>query len=417
MSQIEVCSKLINKTNVILNQYEKARASKSIDFNVFSILDIERSEVITHSNMLYAILNPKGNHRMGDKYLIELLKVIGLSKEYQCQEWEVYREYVFDNGRIDFLLKTQNKCVVIELKIDAGDQEKQLIRYEEFAKSIATDYRIYYLTLDGRSPLEQSVTGVNIRKFMCISFCKHIRQWLDLCIDMTLEENIECSFLKQYAILIEKLVGENNMNTEIRHLFTSTNELKAAIALSDTIAEVKSEILLNFLETLKARFKAKGYKTIVEDIDCAKDYFNSSQIPFMSFKIKEFSIGKNKTAYFSLGIEVEYTLNFYIGFYIQDGDEYILVNSDEFSERHKRIYRACEAAITNTFGKKIRKNNYDSILWQPIKDMSNHNYDFKRFSSSCINLMETYQTEASRIADKLASYIKSMTNELEKEIT
>jgi len=135
LENIELYIELLTKANEILKHYDEERTRKGLDFNIFSILDIERREVLTHSNMIFSILNPKGDHKMGDLYLEEFLQIIGISESYQNKKWTIYREYAFDNGRIDFLIKSSHYSIVIEMKVDAGDQDKQLARYEEYALS------------------------------------------------------------------------------------------------------------------------------------------------------------------------------------------------------------------------------------------------------------------------------------------
>ena len=57
-------------------------------------------------------------------------------------------------GRVDIVLDDHKGCgVIIENKVDAGDQENQLLRYDNYAKKyFKKDYRLLYLTLDGHKP-------------------------------------------------------------------------------------------------------------------------------------------------------------------------------------------------------------------------------------------------------------------------
>ena len=86
----------------------------------------------------------------------------------------MYRERTFDGGssRIDFVLESKNFCAVIEMKVDARDGDSQLARYASFCRKKRKEYMVYYLTLDGHAPEEQSVRGVEPERFRCISFEK-----------------------------------------------------------------------------------------------------------------------------------------------------------------------------------------------------------------------------------------------------
>ncbi|WP_160692655.1 PD-(D/E)XK nuclease family protein [Clostridium sp. C2-6-12] len=135
---------LIKKADKVIKANKTAQKQYNFGFNIFTALNIERDEVFTHSNMIYALLNPRGNHGMGDTYLKLFLKEIGVSKTFLNYSWSLEREWVFENGRIDFFLKCKKMCIAIEMIIDAGDQDKQLIRYEEYSKCVNSNYLIYY---------------------------------------------------------------------------------------------------------------------------------------------------------------------------------------------------------------------------------------------------------------------------------
>ena len=89
-------------------------------------------------------------------------------------------------GSIDILIKTSNAIVVIENKINASDQPKQLYRYANWAKCEAQKCKVsfvFYLTPDGRLPTSESICGakgeVDVR---CISY-DFIGKWLEQCLN------------------------------------------------------------------------------------------------------------------------------------------------------------------------------------------------------------------------------------------
>lgn len=243
-------AKMIKEASKIIKANNTIQKQNDVGFNIFTTLNIERDEVFTHSNMIYALLNPKGNHGMGDAYLKLLLKEIGISKTFLNYSWAVEREWVFENGRIDFFLKCQKMCIAIEMKIDAGDQDKQLFRYEEYLKGVNSNYLIYYLTLDGKYPSEQSSDGIDKRYLKCISFKEHILNWLRACLAATNEDMTPHSLIKQYLYLIEKLVGEEKMAEAMKKLIKNADDLMAAITIANGLNEIKTEVLVNFMDEL-----------------------------------------------------------------------------------------------------------------------------------------------------------------------
>lgn len=59
--------RLLINTGAILTKHYKDSREKGEDFNVFSVLGMENNETKTHSAMLVALLNPKGNHYHGSR--------------------------------------------------------------------------------------------------------------------------------------------------------------------------------------------------------------------------------------------------------------------------------------------------------------------------------------------------------------
>jgi hypothetical protein len=82
---------------------------------------------------------------------------------------------------LDILVETpdNNARLVIENKIYAGDQTNQLKRYANHIKDKGI---LLYLTLDGHEASEESLGGLSSDKYICISYEKEIREWLDECL-------------------------------------------------------------------------------------------------------------------------------------------------------------------------------------------------------------------------------------------
>ncbi|MFT7680902.1 MAG: hypothetical protein ACI935_000335 [Moritella dasanensis] len=98
------------------DQYEKKP-----QFNLFSVLRSESDEVRLHSRFLGEILNPAGTHGHKDKFLRLFLKQLDIDVE-EPETAQVHIEYC----NIDLLIRCGSKAIIIENKIYAGDQDKQL---------------------------------------------------------------------------------------------------------------------------------------------------------------------------------------------------------------------------------------------------------------------------------------------------
>lgn len=132
-------------------------------FNVFRVLGMERREVRTHSAFLAELLDPNGSHGQRSIFLRGFLeRVLQLPGRLADEDdWEVRAELTdtWLNGQIDIVLRSAKAKVVvaIENKIDAGDQDKQLERYQAWLDSPyrhhgIVEKRLIYLTIEGREP-------------------------------------------------------------------------------------------------------------------------------------------------------------------------------------------------------------------------------------------------------------------------
>ncbi len=135
-SQISV---ILDQVRLLKSKYDELAAVTGEQFNVFSILGVEADEVRTHSPFLANLLDPQGSHRQGAAFLelfleLEELKSSGAEEYKNPETFRVSKEASIDQGRIDILLENKEACIVIENKIYAGDQYRQLAKYYEAAK-------------------------------------------------------------------------------------------------------------------------------------------------------------------------------------------------------------------------------------------------------------------------------------------
>lgn len=150
----------LNKLIVNNNDFEMLNAKLNI-FNPFKVLKIDSME-IRHSNIISWLLDPNGNHALGDKFLKKILSEIILISENtnfgkspmeiysgDFQDTQIYREW----NHIDIMaVSEKNKTVlVIENKIYSTEHDDQLIRYLKIVNCKFKDYDIIpvYLTLEG----------------------------------------------------------------------------------------------------------------------------------------------------------------------------------------------------------------------------------------------------------------------------
>lgn len=203
-------------TKELLEKAKERRYEQSLmdaeDDNILFALNREFDETHTHSKLIYYLLSTPAKRDKSDSFLLAFLKQIGVPEKYlDADKWTIYRERSFDDGRIDFVLESSKYVAAIEMKLGAGDGSHQLERYDRFCKSRRKEYGLFYLTLDGREPSEQRVGNLDKDHLYCISFEKHIMEWLEECLTYTKHGGYKYSFIMQYMAAIKQITGKGTV--------------------------------------------------------------------------------------------------------------------------------------------------------------------------------------------------------------
>jgi hypothetical protein len=108
----------------------KEQASGVNDYSLLNSLLKVNDEVRLHSRFLYSLLNPKGKHNQGCEFAKVFMSVLGKQGEYSgwfknLDNLKIYKE----RDSIDIYLTDGERFVIIENKLNAPDQDKQVERY------------------------------------------------------------------------------------------------------------------------------------------------------------------------------------------------------------------------------------------------------------------------------------------------
>ena len=190
-------------------------------FNVFTVLRGAGEEPGLHTRWLAFLLNPKEHHDCGDLFLKLFLARLAkgvqkhngdpilqpeLDKPAGLQDATVERERRIDEGQLDLLISLPGwGDIVIENKINAHEQERQLERYGKFlyGRNNIQHSLLLYLTLDG-VPSQTAGTYTYYR----ISFRDHILDWLNDCLCATYQYVNINQALQQYRdVVYQNTVG------------------------------------------------------------------------------------------------------------------------------------------------------------------------------------------------------------------
>lgn len=207
---------------------QEERHRKGENYNLFSILNIERYE-LKHSALIANLLDPKGSHGCGDAFLRAFFEIALKGTAYPFESStppNSYTEYYTGpiagdtGGRIDILVKSSHYGLIIENKIYAGDQDKQLTRYDNYGKETfgADGYLLVYLTLYGCDASKESTATKRAEEvgYLRLSYAEDILRWLEQCVRLADNKPLVRESLNQYIRTIKQLTYQdmNQKNIE-----------------------------------------------------------------------------------------------------------------------------------------------------------------------------------------------------------
>ena len=364
---------LLAQIGLIVNKYEEIEKVNATNFNIFSILKLERNEVETHSYFIYELLNPQGTHNQGDIFVkLFITTVLGLDINDDSVIKVKREDLTSNNRRIDFTIQTSKYQIGIEMKIDAQDQDEQLNDYLIELKKNAVnsqEAKLYYLTLFGYEASKSSVRGLKLNKdYYAISFSVEILKWLEKCIEKSATIPILREGLVQYKNLINKITNKTDKNKEkqMHSIIGTQTNMKLA---GDIIKEypkiwAKKELEFwnnlrdNLQEEIPKEFEIKDYLDIWED--------ENNKEKFDDDKVLENIINIRQKKYYSVGFAIKYQIdkNIKVDLYICEWNDTISIyfavyknNSDDLIMNDKL------ELITNDIGltRKDKNERYKYI--------------------------------------------------------
>lgn len=209
---------------------QEERNRKGENYNLFSILNIERYE-LKHSALIANLLDPKGSHGCGDAFIRAFFEIALKGTAYpfesstppdSCTEYYTGPIAGDTGGRIDILVKSSHYGLIIENKIYAGDQDKQLTRYDNYGKETfgADGYLLVYLTLYGCDASKESTATKSAEEvgYLRLSYAEDILRWLEQCARLAYDKPLVRESLNQYIRTIKQLTYQDMNPKNIRKI-------------------------------------------------------------------------------------------------------------------------------------------------------------------------------------------------------
>ena len=325
----ELYENFFSKGEEIIKKYPRKKENK---YNIFSILKQEEKEEGCHSRIIFNLINDCESNKLEKKFLKLFFKEV-LDEEFdEKKKYFVEREKNLGKyGRADlFIEDSDGKAYLIEMKINAGDQPKQLSRYNQYLKkNYKDDYQIYYLTLNGYHPSSYSLKGRAEVEYIIISFVDNIYNWIEKCIEEIGENNKILKInLEQYLetlTTITNRIGEAQKMDFIK-MMKEGNNFRIAQEIVNNFEEIKLGIKEEFILELRERIVKK---LNIEDIAKKKNLYEYINIiKFTEFYLyKEVLDIKNSLLTYGIGID-RGGFYFYIGLQDKKAEEWKIAKKD-----------------------------------------------------------------------------------------
>ena len=232
--------------------HDRHEAGRREPFNVFSVLRSEHDEVNLHSRFLATLLDHRQPPGQSRENLADFLHRLDIG-DFDHDGASIKREW----NNIDILVcdRSSRQAVIIENKIRAADQPRQLTRYAGQMKEYAC--HILYLTPDGREASEDSADDIEYR---CISYKNDLVPWLKDCQRRAYDEPPLRECVAQYLRLIEKLMGTDLSEAymmDLKKLCLRGENIVLVHDLGEAMVEAKISLLRKLWREIDSRLREK----------------------------------------------------------------------------------------------------------------------------------------------------------------
>lgn len=407
---------LLDQAKTILELRKQKKERPGEQFNVFTVLNMETDEVNTHSRLLYEFLRPDGSHGMGDQFLRIFFKVV-LKKDYpQDGSVQVFREKIAsaggeDLGRIDLLLEGSHFCYPIEVKIYAVDQDRQVERYMKYARSRKPDgaATVFYLTLDGHSPSNESMGDCTQDSIVYLSFESEILEWLKQCGEIAWQAPSISAIIQQYISLLEKLTGakqEDEFMMLIQNMIQSSqSNYENAAAIAEGLIDARIAIMQKVFADVEKHVGDRLVQLGQNYKENAKEYYRRSKkdhpypsLTYLLVKCDDLTI--------ALRFEVDW--NFGCGLVFYQGN--FGSNPKQVPKMVHRLTDASESMEWKIFISGVKEKSDWWIDWVYLPGEECDRLNFKLCNGIYPSLYDahSYQTIMNHIYDEVDQYMEKL---------
>lgn len=332
--QIRNLKALLQRLDVVRDKITARKEGKE-NFNIFTCLMKYSDEENLHSRFISSILDPKGSNGLGFAPIDIILKTLNSSFQYNQETIEVLPSFSnwSEYKEIDILLidRRTKYAIIIENKIyacdsnhaDEGQLECYYRRIIEEDKIPQENVEVYYLTIDGHEPYEESVSTSSKYKDLpdivrCITYGNEITQWLQQCMQIACNKPYIRETIAQYINLIKEMANNTEIEDRLEILkIISKNDdtLASAKLLFDNYKHIQWHTIFDLFNDFYSELEKRGY-SIASKVENSMidDIVHGG--PKKRQQYPEFSV-KNKDG-LEITIGCDYNDWFYFGLYTKE---------------------------------------------------------------------------------------------------
>ena len=365
----------------------------------FNVFDYLRTDELGLSRVIADLLNPLGRHGQGPVFLELLLRGLKLpfatSERLDHASVEVER-VIKDGRRLDICVRIGNHCLAIENKPYAGDQPGQVddylrwLRSQEFESSL-----LIYLSPQGEPPSPESVKLADLQGESNAHHLFNIMPYHeaqedvrdddfgDYRLDFSLagwladcQKNCKVDrlrwFLHDAETFCKRTVGGQTMtstesNTLKEFVLADDKKWHAALAISDTLPQIREDVCNRFMEIVANTWPTKTKYEYPEDTLIGWYYSQNgtSYVHMFRRSWRSYKTRKGKELFTQIRLEsYRHINNFCIG---------VLTANEQLTSSEQEGSRELDIALRTDLGEGEKK--YKVWPWWQWVDERYRNWD------------------------------------------
>jgi len=265
--------KLFEQVKEFKKKQEKQKQRGLNNYNILTTVLKEHDEVRLHSRMITSFLDPSGEHYQSTLFLDKFLEILKVTDfNINSKNCSVYKEY----RNIDVYITDGNKHIIIENKVYARDQKKQIKRYIEIIEKEnsnlkTNDILVVYLSLNRREPdinslgnleIDKNIVKRNSKKialFKSIHYKNEILEWLQKCkYEVQNITNLNEVF-RQYIDVVKMINNQykDKIMSLSDYIIENQEVYKLAMELEKELPKARENSITNFFNKIVSSLENK----------------------------------------------------------------------------------------------------------------------------------------------------------------